>query len=74
MADINAIAVQFTDFYYSTFDANRANLQSLYVRLRLLRLRAFYCPRSNGSMLSALARRVYAVVGGFSDCGCREHH
>lgn len=33
MADINAIAKQFTDFYYSTFDANRANLQSLYVRL-----------------------------------------
>ncbi|RDX52747.1 nuclear transport factor 2 [Polyporus arcularius HHB13444] len=30
MADINAIAKQFTDFYYSTFDANRAGLQSLY--------------------------------------------
>jgi hypothetical protein len=32
MADINAIAKQFTDFYYSTFDSNRAHLNSLYVR------------------------------------------
>ncbi|PFH52459.1 hypothetical protein AMATHDRAFT_2183 [Amanita thiersii Skay4041] len=30
MADINAIAQQFTQFYYTTFDANRSNLQSLY--------------------------------------------
>ncbi|KAF9821618.1 hypothetical protein IEO21_00464 [Rhodonia placenta] len=30
MADINAIAKQFTDFYYSTFDSSRAGLQSLY--------------------------------------------
>jgi hypothetical protein len=30
MADINAIAKQFTDFYYSTFDTNRADLASLY--------------------------------------------
>ncbi|CCM05030.1 uncharacterized protein FIBRA_07230 [Fibroporia radiculosa] len=30
MSDINAIAKQFTDFYYSTFDTNRASLQSLY--------------------------------------------
>lgn len=32
MGDINAIAKQFTDFYYTTFDNNRAGLQSLYVR------------------------------------------
>lgn len=32
MADINAIAQQFTDFYYQTFDSNRANLGPLYVR------------------------------------------
>ncbi len=32
MADINAIAKQFTDFYYTTFDTNRAGLQNLYVR------------------------------------------
>ena len=32
MADINAIAKQFTDFYYATFDGNRAQLQGLYVR------------------------------------------
>jgi hypothetical protein len=30
MADINAIAKQFIDFYYTTFDANRANLAPLY--------------------------------------------
>ncbi|OBZ75830.1 Nuclear transport factor 2 [Grifola frondosa] len=30
MADINSIAKQFTDFYYSTFDTNRSGLQSLY--------------------------------------------
>ena len=32
MADIQAIAKQFTDFYYTTFDGNRPGLQSLYVR------------------------------------------
>jgi len=32
MADINAVAKQFTDFYYSTFDTNRSNLAPLYVR------------------------------------------
>lgn len=32
MADINAIATEFTKFYYSTFDNNRAQLLSLYVR------------------------------------------
>lgn len=31
MADINAIAKQFTDFYYTTFDTDRSQLQSLYV-------------------------------------------
>ncbi|KAH9056753.1 nuclear transport factor 2 [Lactarius vividus] len=30
MADINAIAKQFTEFYYNTFDSNRANLAPLY--------------------------------------------
>lgn len=30
MTDINAIAKQFTDFYYITFDSNRAGLSSLY--------------------------------------------
>ncbi|KAI0059031.1 nuclear transport factor 2 [Artomyces pyxidatus] len=30
MADINAIAKQFTDFYYSTFDSSRSTLGSLY--------------------------------------------
>ncbi|RDB24220.1 Nuclear transport factor 2 [Hypsizygus marmoreus] len=30
MADINAIAKQFTDFYYATFDSDRSVLNSLY--------------------------------------------
>ncbi|KAI9433827.1 nuclear transport factor 2 [Lactarius indigo] len=30
MADINSIAKQFTDFYYTTFDSNRASLAPLY--------------------------------------------
>ncbi|KAL1744211.1 hypothetical protein HDZ31DRAFT_39204 [Schizophyllum fasciatum] len=30
MADVNAVGQQFVQFYYQTFDSNRANLQSLY--------------------------------------------
>jgi len=30
MADLNSIAKQFTDYYYNTFDSNRANLAPLY--------------------------------------------
>ncbi|KAJ4475781.1 nuclear transport factor 2 [Lentinula aciculospora] len=30
MAEINAIAQQFVQFYYSTFDSDRSNLSSLY--------------------------------------------
>jgi len=30
MADINAVAQQFTDFYYQTFDSDRSNLAPLY--------------------------------------------
>ncbi|CEG68727.1 Putative Nuclear transport factor 2 [Rhizopus microsporus] len=30
MADINALASQFVNFYYETFDSNRSNLQGLY--------------------------------------------
>ncbi|KIM55917.1 hypothetical protein SCLCIDRAFT_1220748 [Scleroderma citrinum Foug A] len=36
MADINSIAKQFTDFYYQTFDANRANLGPLYRETSML--------------------------------------
>jgi hypothetical protein len=32
MADIDAIATQFTDFYYQAFDTDRASLAALYVR------------------------------------------
>lgn len=34
MADINALASQFVNFYYETFDSNRSNLQGLYVSLK----------------------------------------
>ncbi|RXW22708.1 hypothetical protein EST38_g3152 [Candolleomyces aberdarensis] len=36
MADINAIAKQFTDFYYEAFDSNRANLAPLYRDISML--------------------------------------
>lgn len=36
MTDFNAVAKQFTEFYYSTFDTNRSQLRSLYVRPRSL--------------------------------------
>ncbi|EIM89932.1 nuclear transport factor 2 [Stereum hirsutum FP-91666 SS1] len=36
MADATAIAKQFTDFYYTTFDTNRASLQSLYRDVSML--------------------------------------
>jgi len=36
MADINAIASQFTTFYYSTFDSDRSNLGSLYKDVSML--------------------------------------
>lgn len=32
MADINAVAQQFTTFYYQAFDADRSQLAPLYVR------------------------------------------
>jgi hypothetical protein len=38
MADINAIAQQFTDFYYQAFDSDRSGLRSLYVRRHLIPL------------------------------------
>jgi hypothetical protein len=31
MGDFNAVAKQFVDFYYNTFDTNRASLSALYV-------------------------------------------
>jgi len=35
MADINAVAQQFTEFYYQAFDSNRSGLGPLYVRRQL---------------------------------------
>ncbi|KAI9632357.1 uncharacterized protein MKK02DRAFT_40659 [Dioszegia hungarica] len=36
MGDINAIAKQFTDFYYQTFDADRSQLSALYRDMSML--------------------------------------
>ncbi|KAF8509560.1 nuclear transport factor 2 [Gautieria morchelliformis] len=36
MADINAISKQFTEFYYTTFDSNRASLAPLYRETSML--------------------------------------
>ncbi|KAJ1985440.1 Nuclear transport factor 2 [Dimargaris cristalligena] len=36
MADINTVAKQFTDYYYSTFDNNRAQLANLYKDVSML--------------------------------------
>ncbi|KAG7086514.1 Nuclear transport factor 2 [Marasmius oreades] len=36
MGDINAIAKQFTDFYYTTFDTDRSSLGSLYREASML--------------------------------------
>jgi hypothetical protein len=35
MADINAVAEQFINFYYQAFDSNRSGLGPLYVRRHL---------------------------------------
>lgn len=55
MANINTIAAQFTEFYYNTFDTNRAGLQNLYVRFlstaRALALTTLSLQRDN-SMLT----------------------
>ena len=57
MADINAVAKQFTDFYYSTFDSNRATLAPLYVRYCFSHL----CrPTSDTDLFDFLARYIYA--------------
>jgi hypothetical protein len=47
MADINAVAQQFTNFYYQTFDSNRSNLGPLYVRRQLF---LFSLPRYFGRL------------------------
>lgn len=68
MADINAIARQFTDFYYSTFDSNRAGLQSLYV---ILISWMFYSHHS--TKFYPTARHLYAVVGGLTHSRFHRH-
>jgi hypothetical protein len=71
MADFNAVAQQFTNFYYSTFDSNRANLAPLYVGF------LFFSPTPSSSsdsdlliadllppLLSPKARLIYAHIRG----------
>jgi hypothetical protein len=53
MTDINAIAQQFTDFYYQAFDSNRSGLGPLYVRRHLF-LPSFFFGR--------LVTRVWALI------------
>lgn len=65
MADINAIATQFTTFYYTTFDSDRANLASLYV--------GDHCLIACRLTQRHPARRVYADVGGHPDPGNESH-
>lgn len=65
MADINAIAKQFTDFYYNTFDSNRSGLAALYVS----------SPNSPRPSIhpnvddTFLARSLNAFVRGYTDSG-----
>jgi hypothetical protein len=64
MADINAVAKQFTDFYYQSFDTNRSQLSPLYV----CHLSFASTPQS----LIFLARDIDAYVRGDPDSrrGC----
>ena len=58
MADINAIAQQFTDFYYLTFDTDRSHLAPLYVRrfsFSLFRT----VPDTISRLLISLSRHLY---------------
>jgi hypothetical protein len=67
MADINAVAEQFTGFYYLTFDSNRANLAPLYVRRRrCLHLRV----GRHLALICFLAQFIYAHLGGEPDPRC----
>ena len=56
MADINAIAQQFTTFYYQAFDDDRATLRALYVCRRFPHLGR----PTSGTDLFFLARFIYA--------------
>ena len=67
MADINTVAKQFTDFYYSTFDTNRASLQSLYVGvcrrcLLVMRIHLRRLLQREASMLSWEGQPFQGVV------------
>jgi hypothetical protein len=72
MADINAIAKQFIDFYYTTFDANRANLAPLYVRH--LSISMLITLNSALTDLYLIARTLDALLGGNPNPGCNSHH
>lgn len=78
MADIHAIAQQFTDFYYQTFDTNRANLSGLYVRdkgnkmqttLFLISVRILFCS-ARTLCLHSRARRSKESVQSLKSLQC----
>jgi hypothetical protein len=66
MADPTAIGKQFTEFYYSTFDTDRANLGPLYVRFTAGSRSKLYLTRTRAIIL---ARPIYVIMGGTTDPG-----
>ncbi|TNY21599.1 nuclear transport factor 2 [Rhodotorula diobovata] len=61
MADINAIAKQFTDFYYQTFDADRKNLAPLYRDHSMLSFEAQQFQGTN-SIIEKLASLPFTTI------------
>jgi hypothetical protein len=59
------VAAQFTTFYYQTFAANRAGLQSLYVRPLSF---------SPSPGLTIPARGLQAKLGGLTSNRSSQHH
>lgn len=55
-ADINAIAQQFTQFYYNQFDSDRKGLAPLYVSSRKCLFRAHLALHSRSRFLNPLQR------------------
>ena len=68
MSDINAIAKQFTDFYYRTFNSDRSSLHNLYVCWVLV------LTLISPSNTSALARSLYVDFRGPAHPGCFSHN
>lgn len=69
MADINAVAQQFTGFYYQTFDTNRSDLAPLYVRSSFVRDSTSHLP-----LICFPARLIYAHFRGDTESRRAGHH